>query len=91
MQFNFDGIANVGGSALLEVFVDAEDVDAVARHEGVAEGESVDGSSNRDLTLAAEDFKSSEREAQIDPCSTRTAAEQFGLEGDGFRNGYRRW
>jgi hypothetical protein len=62
------------------IFADAEDLDASAGHQRVAEGKSIDGRTHRNPALAAEGFGNAEGYLQISSSAAGTAADKLGLE-----------
>ena len=87
-ELDVDGVAGRCGGCRENVFADAEDVDTGAGHEGVAEGESVDGGADGDLALAAEDFRDAEGDLEVGPCAVGSAADELGFELEGIRGGF---
>lgn len=79
-ELHFDGIASGCAGPSEDVFADSEDVNAGAGDERVAVGETVDGGANRDLALAAEDFRDAEGDLEVGPGTARAAAGELGLE-----------
>jgi hypothetical protein len=87
-EFDLYGVACFCAGSGEDVFADAEDVDAGARHEGVAEGESVDGGANGDLAFAPEDFRDAEGDLEVGPRAAGAAANELGFELEGIGLGF---
>jgi len=87
-EFDLNGVAGVCSCAGENVFAHAENVNAGAGHERVAEGESVDGGADGDLALAAKDFRDAEGDFEVGPGAAGTAADELGLELERIRLGF---